>query len=265
MKGFFKLERVIVLVTLLVACAPMNLFPSPTPTPTASQIPTQTSTPSPTPTETLTTTPTQTLTPEQQRERDYGALVPKDEPCVREPELHMNDPQYVSFDQVMAELSVYTTGNVKKEKTLLGKNGVEAEITMVQVVCRDVNGNLTKPMWLVIGSDSFGKNKSGNNIYWITIDNGTLVGITVTTIDEILKQISKGLEIRIDIPVKRGNANLVDRFWENGASNQLANEAIRRFEQSQEQIDLIVQGVGVSQDDFQLFPIRITLGPFNFP
>jgi hypothetical protein len=273
MKSFVKLKiiRVFVLSTLLAAlmaaCGSVNLSTSPTPAPTSSPtlIPTSTNIPSPTPTKTLVPTATKELTPEQQREHDFGSLVPKAETCVRHTELYMNDPGFISPDTAFAELSVHSTGVTQKIKMPLGKDNQEQNVTMLQVVCRKANGNIAKPMWLVLGSGSFGKDHNGKNTYWITVNNGTGIGIEVVTTDQVVNQIEKGLEIRVDIPVKKGSGNLVDRFWDIGTSNQLANEAIRRFDQNQDQLKQIVDGMGASQDDFQLFPIRITIGPFNYP
>jgi hypothetical protein len=120
-------------------------------------------------------------------------------------------------------------------------------------------------MWLVLGSDDFGKDHNGKNTFWYMVNNGTGNSIEAITTDQVLNQIKKGLEIRVRIPVKKGGGNLVDRFWDTGTSNQLANESIRRFDQNKEQTELLVNGTGVTQDDFLLWPVMITIGPFSSP
>lgn len=276
MKSFLESGRVIILVTLvamlMVSCSPGNLFPSPTPPPTASPTltPTSTSTPFPTPTETLAPTPTKELTLEQQHERDYGALVPRGETCVKYPELYMNGSEIFPTGVAFAELKVHATGNIKVEKIPMGrdKDKVEREVTMLQVVCRDNNSNIVKPMWLVLGGKDFGEKKDGKNIFFLGMPDGG-IGRWPTTIDVILQNILVGVEIRVAVPVNLGSTqpnNLRDRFYSGeGTSNEVVNEALRQFDKNEKQLKLIVDGTGPTEGDFILIPLMITIGPFKSP
>lgn len=184
--------------------------------------------------------------------------------CVRETELFSNFKAYMPTDIVVAELKVHATDNIKTVKIPMGRDKVEREVTMLQVVCRDAGGDIAKPMWLVLGGSDFGENKDGTNIFWFSPTDGGS-GQWVTTIDVILQNIPKGLEIRVRIPTKKSASNLVDRPFDEGATNELANEALRQFDANQEQVKLILEGQSVSQDDFILIPLMIKLGPFNSP
>jgi len=137
----------------------------------------------------------------------------------------------------------------------------EREVKLIQVVCRDKNGAIEEPIWVVLGGIDFGKDRDGKNVYW-TNDGGSIV---VTTPDQILTQINQGEEIRITLVTKNGSGSFRDHWENHGGGNESAQESARQLSEKQEQINQLVEEIGVNESDFELFPLMITLGPFINP
>jgi hypothetical protein len=165
----------------------------------------------------------------------------------------------------MAELIVYSTGLTDKITIPFGVEKTPREVTRLQVVCRDNQGNLAKPMWLVLGGDDFGKHQNGENPFWYKIPGAT--GYESSTPEEVLANMEIGTKISVSIPVRKGSSNLKDIFteWEIQGNpfemgNELANETMRQFDNpaNKEQWDLLVQGQSASVDNFLIFPLMIT-------
>lgn len=246
----------------------------PTPTPTATLAPTLTPTdtpiPTPSPTQTeIPATPTEQLSPQEQLERDYGHLVPKDEKCLSEPDVILSMPEYFPAGVTKAILIVHSTGITDKVTIPFGKDKVPREVTRLKVVCRDNQGNIQRPMWLILGGDDFGKYHNGENPFWYHLPDGTN-GYESSSIKEVLAKIQIGARIEVMIPTNSGNGNLREKFneWDlhgDGYTNhfemgnELANQAVREFSvpENEAQLDLLLAGQSVNVDDFSLHPLMI--------
>jgi hypothetical protein len=246
-----------------------TLTPTATLTPTLA--PTYTPTPSPTPTE-IPVTQTEQLSPQELLERDFGSLVPKEEKCLKTPEVFLSMPDYFPSGVKKAELIVHSTGITDKITIPFGKDKAPREVTRLQVVCRDNQGTLQKPMWLILGGDTFGKYQNGENPFWHIYPDG-VNGYESLTTDEVLGKMkaTKGARLDVMIPADQGNGFLQDKFLEwdlQGPGyvnhfeigNELANESVRQLAlpENKTQIDLLLAGQSVSIDNFSLYPLMIT-------
>ena len=233
----------------------LTITPPPTNTPT--QLPTATSLPSPTATE--------QLTRQEQLEQQYGHLVPVNERCVIYTELLSPGSDIYPPGLVFAELKLRATGNKDKEdiKTITvpwGEEKTPREVKILRVVCRDANSNIMEPMWLVLGGQDFGENRDGTAVYWYIANNGDN-GRKIMTVQELMTRISEGLEINVNVPIKIDSPSVKDRFGDyyglDGYSNELTNQAVRTFYENEAIIKQIVNGGGIDQKDWILYPLLI--------
>lgn len=256
------------LTMLITACGNIpGLGPVATSTTTPTITPPPTNTPTPTPTATPLPSPTATkqLTHQEQLERDYGHLVPKDEKCVTYTELISPGSDIYPPGLVFAELQLHATGNKIGEdiKTITipwGEEKTPREVNILRVICRDANLKIMEPMWLVLGGEDFGENHDGTAVYWYIANNGNN-GRKIMTVQELITRISAGLKIKIEVPVKIASPSVKDRFGDyyglDGYSNELTNQAIRTFYDNEEIIKQIVGGSEVNQKDWVLYPLII--------
>ncbi len=258
-----------ILFTLLTACN--SVSPSPAPASTLMPVPSSTTTPVVTPTSTNLPKPTATeqLTPQQQLERDFGNLVPKDEKCVKSPDVIFST-DYTQSNTHYAILHVRATNpaNAMWMTIPLGppQDKKEREVLILPVVCRDANGGMIK-FGLILGGKDLGKNGADLNAYYNYKIGGELSekGFQVVSAQKILENIEEGDLMAIDVPIKPGDGDMKKSRdnWE-GATNELAIIAILTVRYDEEYslvVNQIAQGGGDIPDDFIIIPSRLELNP----
>ena len=251
-----------ILCILLTACTSVGI--SPTSTSTLIPVPSSmaTSTPQPQPTETPSpkAIPTEVLSPQEQLERDYGALVPKDEKCVQFTDASIS-AQFLPSGATYAVMRFRATDKkIEHMQIPFGPLGELKDVAAVQATCRDNNGELIKyPVNIVVGTYDSGKYHDGINPFWDAPEGGNF---DFGTPDQILKLIKQGDIIEFKVLMNQGNKPK-DFTWrqEKGPKNEMIIEAYHRFSDInyQHQLDLLIAGIGVEEKDFNLIPIMLTL------
>ena len=208
-------------------------------------------------------TATEQLTHQEQLERDYGVLVPKNEKCVQFTD-SISLPDYTQDNTTYASLQVRATDpkNAIWKKVGLGppQDVKEREVLLLPVVCRDANDNIIKPFWLILGGKDFGKDGSDLNVYY-THKGGK--DFQVVPAQEILDNVQEGDRIEISVVIKPGQGNFkkLGSNWE-GATNELTRISIlmvRYDKQYSDIVNLLAQGGSEIPDDFIIIPERIDL------
>ena len=253
---------------LTIVFAACSNIPGLSPVATSTSLPTITPPPTNTPTQMPTTTPlpsptaTEQLTPQEQLERDYGHLVPKDEKCVLFPDGTVGY-DYTQSNTHYTQLQVRATNpaNAMWMKIPLGPphDQKEREVLVLPVVCRDANGSILKTL-LILGGRDFGKDGADLNVYY---NHKGGKDFQVVPAQEILEQVQEGDRIEIYVVIKPGDGNFkkLGSNWE-GATNDLTKISIlmvKDDKQYSDIVNLLAQGGGDIPNDFVIIPDRIDL------